>query len=128
MGVFGGWSYDGIAHSFSYEGWDVIGSRALSFQWGENRFAQVGLEAFRPTLESQVGQDFEPRPSFQRGDPLVPVVSCFGGLAIYRMGCLSAAEYGGDACEQVGFHKRLRQAGFSQIFLNPSQITLHSPT
>jgi hypothetical protein len=62
---------------------------------------------------------------FRRGVPLQPVWSCFGGLGVYRMECLRAAEYSGEDCEHVYLHRKLRQAGFTRLFLNPSQITLY---
>nr|MBX2877818.1 hypothetical protein [Saprospiraceae bacterium] len=64
---------------------------------------------------------------FQRGKELVPVKSVFGGLAIYRSaGILAGAEYGGEDCEHVMLHQWLRENGFDQQFLNPSQIVLYS--
>jgi hypothetical protein len=63
----------------------------------------------------------------QRGDPLMPVESCFGGLGVYRMACMQACQYGGSDCEHVVFHQRLRQAGYRRLYLNPNQIVLYSP-
>jgi hypothetical protein len=57
----------------------------------------------------------------------VPVVSCFGGLGIYRMACLKAGSYDADDPGHATFHDRLRRAGMGRLFLNPSQIVLHSP-
>lgn len=65
---------------------------------------------------------------FRRGEPLVPVWSCFGGLGIYRTECLSAASYEGSDCEHVTLHRMLRERGYDRLFLNPSQIVLYSPS
>ncbi len=67
------------------------------------------------------------RPVLSRSSarPLQPVWSCFGGLGVYRMECVKAAAYGGDDCEHVVFHRRLRQLGFDRLYLNPSQIVLY---
>jgi hypothetical protein len=65
--------------------------------------------------------------ALSRGDALLPVESCFGGLGVYRMACLNAGEYGGGDCEHVIFHNNLRRAGLNQLFLNPNQIVLYTP-
>ena len=64
--------------------------------------------------------------SLRRGMPLLEVESCFGGLAIYQTRCLLECQYGGEDCEHVTLHRSMRQAGFSRLYLNPSQIVLRS--
>ena len=60
--------------------------------------------------------------------PMLPVESCFGGLGVYRMACLLACSYGGGGdSEHVVFHDRMRRSGLGRLYLNPSQIVLHSP-
>lgn len=51
----------------------------------------------------------------RRGEPLLPVESCFGGLGLYRMAAFLSAEYGGGDCEHVVFHQRLRRSGFDRL-------------
>ena len=57
---------------------------------------------------------------------LVPVTSCFGGLAIYRMemfkaavGCDYDPTYKPTDCEHVAFHSCLRRKGFTRMFIDP---------
>ncbi|MEM9819879.1 MAG: hypothetical protein AAF985_02360 [Bacteroidota bacterium] len=126
-----GFSYDGIAHSFSYPDWDVMASNGILVPPFGNPIAQAlffDAFAFR-----QKGQLTKPdlttinQLQFQRGEALVPVESAFGGLAIYREeGILAGARYGGQDCEHVVLHQWLQQNGFSKQFLNPSQIVLYS--
>jgi hypothetical protein len=61
----------------------------------------------------------------KRGEPLIPMESCFGGLGIYRMDALLSSMYVGGDCEHVPLHRGLKAAGYSRIFLNPSQIVLY---
>lgn len=125
-----GFSYEGLAHTFGGDEWHVVGSNSVSvFPEGlpptEPEFFDAW--AFRhadgttPPL-AEVNRLF-----FRRGDPLVPVGSAFGGLAVYTMEAWrSGARYGGDDCEHVVLHRELRARGFDRQFLNPSQIVLYA--
>jgi hypothetical protein len=132
MDLPGGWSYDGVAHTFGHDDWDFVGSYGLRQRTGrrgdEPPFHHVDVWAFRPARETAARKLVDhTRLQLQRGDPLLPVESCFGGLGVYRMACMQAAAYGGDDCEHVVFHSRLRSIGFDRLFLNPSQIVMYSP-
>jgi len=59
----------------------------------------------------------------------IPVDSCFGGLAMYRMSSLTGAKntshcyYDGAAdCEHVAFHECLRRDGGARLFIDPSMV------
>jgi hypothetical protein len=128
----GGWSYDGIAHSFGGDEWDFVGSyglqRHLDRSAGGLPYSHFDLWAFHPARGTAARKLIDhSKLSLRRGDPLLPVESCFGGLGLYRMVAMKAASYGGSDCEHVVFHQRLRQAGFERMYLNPSQIVLYSP-
>jgi hypothetical protein len=66
-------------------------------------------------------------PRFQNdGSDLVPVTSCFGGLAMYRMeafyasvGCDYDPSFKPTDCEHVAFHACLRRKGFNRMFVDP---------
>jgi hypothetical protein len=126
----GGWSYDGIAHTFGQDDWDFVGSYGVQRCLGRGLapYLHFDLWAFHPARGTAARKLIDhSKLSLRRGEPFLPVESCFGGLGIYRMSCMHAAEYGGSDCEHVVFHDRLRQAGFDRLFLNPSQIVLYSP-
>jgi hypothetical protein len=130
--LMGGWSYDGIAHSFGMDDWDVMGSYGLQLRKDsgavQSPFVHFDVWAFHPARGTAARKLVNHNELLlKRGDPLLPVESSFGGLGLYRMACMQAAEYGGSNCEHVVFHKRLRQAGFDRLYLNPSQIVLYSP-
>ncbi len=126
-----GFSYAGLASSFGYDGWHVMGSNGivapLVADWTTPpmffdawAFRERGREEARPFAVIN-------RLRFRRGEPPLPVWSCFGGLAVYAMAALlSGARYGGADCEHVVLHRELRARGCDQLFLNPSQIVLYS--
>jgi hypothetical protein len=90
-------------------------------------FSYVDVWAFRPlpgTAPTRLPHYNQLK--LERGEKLLPVESCFGGLGVYRMACYASAEYGGGDCEHVVLHERQRQAGFGRHFLNPSQIVLYT--
>jgi hypothetical protein len=124
-----GWSYDGVAHSFGSGEWDFVGSYGIIYQRQRlipNKALHYDVWAFRPLgsfepLDSRAGNDM----SWRRGDALLPVNSCFGGLGLYRMPAWLAARYQGGDCEHVPLHREMRERGFSRLYLNPSQIALY---
>lgn len=125
----GGFSYDGIAHTFGQEDWDSVGSYGIVYKrlgLRPNCAIHYDAWAFR------ADDEFRPLSSrlvnamhFRRGAPMVPVASCFGGLGVYRMEAFLAGRYGGGDCEHVALHRQMREAGHARIFLNPSQITIY---
>jgi hypothetical protein len=129
MDLEGGWSPDGVASTFAEESWDFVGSNGIVFRrrgWRVNAIAQYDAWAYRENL------DFEPLTTkhvntliYQRGEPFVPLPSCFGGLGVYRMDAYLAGEYRGGDIEHVSFHRSMRERGFDQTFLNPSQLVIY---
>ena len=132
LDVPGGFSYDGIAHTFSTRDWDFVGSYSLMQHLGRDSdgppFQHFDIWAFRPAHGTAARKLVDhTRLTLERGDPLLRVESCFGGLGVYRMACMQAAEYGGGDCEHVVLHSRLRSLGFDRLFMNPNQIVMYSP-
>lgn len=126
----GGWSYDGLANTFGHDDWDFVGSYGLIRR---NRgqlsdLLQFDAWAFRAVGHPQPHSNIEINSMvFERGEPLLPVLSCFGGMAVYRMQAWMSAEYGGPDTEHAVLHDRMRRQGYGRMFLNPSQIALYSP-
>jgi hypothetical protein len=125
----GGWSYDGIANTFGHDDWDFVGSFGVIYRrdrLAPNQIAQYDAWAFREDEEfTPISTAIVNSIVFERGEPLQPVSSCFGGLGVYRMPAYAAGAYDGSDVEHVTFHRRIRQMGFTETFLNPSQITLY---
>jgi hypothetical protein len=125
-----GFSYEGIANTFGHDGWDMVGSNGIQMRTlptGESFVVQFDSWAFRETgAPGPHGLRGTAARWWRRGEPLVPLDSCFGGLAIYRMEALRAgARYAGTDCEHVPLHRRMRELGFGRVFLNPSQIVIY---
>jgi hypothetical protein len=129
LDVAGGWSEDGVANSFGQRDWDFIGTNGLIYRREGlriNALRQYDMWALRlderltpiPTAQAR-------RHVYHRGEPLVPVTSCFGGMGIYRMEAFRQGRYGAEDCEHAVFHRHLIEAGFSRLFLNPSQILVY---
>ena len=129
MDLAGGFSYDGIAHSFGSQPWDVVGSYGIIYR-RQKRQPDLALHydvwAFRrfgsyAEVDGHEGNLF----AWRRGEALLPVYSCFGGLAIYRMPAWLSAQYAGGDCEHIGLHREMRDRGYDRQYLNPSQIVLY---
>ncbi len=129
LDVAGGWSEDGVANSFGQRDWDFIGTNGLIYRREGlriNALRQYDMWALRlddrltPIPTAQAGQHV-----YHRGEPLVPVTSCFGGMGVYRMEAFRQGCYGAADCEHAVFHRHLIEAGFPRLFLNPSQILVY---
>lgn len=61
---------------------------------------------------------------FSINDDLVPVLSCFGGMAFYKRDFIKDCRYKSvrNDCEHVTFHQCLREKHEGKIFLNPAQV------
>lgn len=62
------------------------------------------------------------------GSNLVPVNSCFGGMAFYKKNIINSCEYNSidNDCEHVPFHECLKDKNNGRIFMNPSQVIRYS--
>lgn len=127
--VQGGFSIDGVASSFGHPGWDFIGSNGLICRRDGlrmNALRQYDTWALRfdaaltPLSTATAGGIV-----YDRGAPLVPVTSCFGGLGIYAMDAYAAGRYGTDDLEHATFHRTMIAAGYPRLFLNPSQLVIY---
>lgn len=126
----GGWSYDGIANTFGQQTeWDFAGSNGIIYKDYEGvigRPLYYDAWAFRwhtswnPVFARQINPRYWPR-----GEPMLRVNSCFGGLGIYKTEAMLIAEYDGSDCEHVPFHRRMTDAGMDKLYMNPSQIVCY---
>lgn len=130
LDLLGGWSYHGIFNSLGQSHrWDIVGSNSMIYQedGGSPRRLFYDSWAFRPLDHPEALSDSEVNLyTFRRGEPLVQVNSCFGGLAIYKTHFLSEnINYDETDCDHPTLHNALIERGY-KIFLNPSQITLYN--
>ena len=108
-----GWDMRGVFDSFSkIDKWDVACSNGVR-TWDSD---MADLFAFR------VGGLSSNTTTYPAGGPLVPVTSCFGGMAFYKKYFTKGCRYiaNGD-CEHVSFNSCAIENG-ARIVMNPSQI------
>jgi len=125
----GGWSFDGIANTYGHGGWDFVGSYGVIYKrlgLRPNCLCHYDAWAFRNN------SDYQPLSSrhvnalhWHRGEPMVRVYSCFGGLGIYRTEAFLSGRYDGQDCEHIALHRQMCANGYRRTFLNPSQITIY---
>mgnify|MGYP002623631743 CR=1 FL=1 len=123
-----GFSYQGLLSTFGYEAWHVVGSNGILELDSESAPIFYDAWAFRRPGED-AAPPFEQTNALvlRRGEPPFPVWSSFGGLAVYAREALrSGCRYGGDDCEHAVLHRRLRKRGYSEQYLNPSQIVRYA--
>jgi hypothetical protein len=131
MDILAGFSYAGICHTFGHTLWDFVGSygvlfrrtKVLGLRCGPVRPIQYDAWAYRSLNDdTALSTATVNAMHWERGDELVPVNSCFGGLGVYRMEALLRSRYEGGDCEHVSFHRTMRQQGLTRLYLNPAQI------
>lgn len=127
--VHGGFSIDGIASSFGQPGWDFVGSNGLICR--RQGLAMNTLRQY-DTWALRFDGTLTPLPTavaggmvYERGEPLVPVTCCFGGLGIYTMDAFRRGSYSGPDLEHANFHRSLITHGLDRLFLNPSQLVIY---
>jgi hypothetical protein len=127
--VEGGWSADGIASTFGSDSWDFVGSNGVIYKrkgWHANATVQYDAWAYREHADFRpLTTRFVNNKTFYRGQPLIPLPSCFGGLGVYRTEAYLAGTYCGPDIEHVAFHRSIRELGYDATFLNPSQIVVY---
>lgn len=131
--LIGGYSYEGILNSLSFD-FNVMASNSILMRYhNESNFVEqlyYDAWAFRKIGQETKHKDEEVNIlKLPKGGYPFNVNSAFGGLAIYKGDLLTSGKfkYTNADCDHVTIHKQMRQAGHS-IQLNPSQITLYSPS
>ena len=125
----GGWSYDGVAHTFAHDSWDFVAANGIIFRrrWLQpNSFVQYDAWAYRDDA------DFTALTTKQvnyirycRGEQMRPIFSAFGGVGLYRMPAYLAGHYEGSDVEHVTFHQSLHRQGYCRTFLNPNLFAVY---
>lgn len=123
LDLLGGWSYTGLLNSLSYkDNTSCFGSNSIYYREKERLYYDTWAYLDH-NKQSETDKNLL---MFHRGQSLVPVTSCFGGMMIYPSSILeNDIQYTNEHCDHVTLNKQLTQLGYN-IFLNPSQITLYS--
>lgn len=127
---------DGVINSMALaDQWDVVCSNSISLspklKWRYHdtyALVELGKESVPQTEESI--RENAMRWSFLReGQPLIPVYSAFGGLAIYRYEAIKSLRYWvalnhdkrvEARNEHFTFFQDIRARGFTRIYINPA--------
>lgn len=122
----------GIEHSFAfYDKWDSVCSNGIFTEEGRmwDCFAfrseefPCGLNDM-PSKEYWESYIYQLAKVYPVNTDLLPVHSCFGGLAIYKKRFIEGCKYDSENedCEHVAFKKCMREKNGARIFMNPSQM------
>lgn len=127
--LIGGWSVDGIANTIGQSNWDFVGSNGMIYKRGgfkSNRLIHYDAWAYR--VDSEMAPITTCKVNairHRRGEPMIKLPSCFGGLGIYTYEAFRKGIYEGEDIEHVGFHRSLIRSGLDRLYLNPNQIVLY---
>ena len=119
--ILGGYSYEGILHSLSYN-FDITTSNGLIYQNEQKLYydtwAYRRLDHPEPHISGEINML-----NYSRGEEPIKVLSAFGGTAIYKSEVLLGDEkYLSGDCDHVTLHKQLNR----DVWINPSQIVLYN--
>jgi hypothetical protein len=127
-----GWDMRGLFHSFSkITDWDAVCSNGIFTKNGRmwDMFAFRNKQYPENLTHPDYWSKIVPRGQkiYLAGTELVPVQSCFGGLAFYKKLFINGCEYKSvdNDCEHIAFHQCLTE-NQGRIFMNPSQILRYS--
>lgn len=129
--ILGGFSYEGIANSFSYD-WNVCGSNSIMYRQHENIIQRIYYDTWAMrrlgSFNDICGEEANLQ-IFNRGESPLHLYSAFGGLAIYdKMFEHECVVYSDEDCDHVTAHKHMIEKLNAKIIMNPSQIVLYTGT
>jgi glycosyltransferase involved in cell wall biosynthesis len=125
----GGWSYHGLLNSIGHAKWDIIGSNGINYftingKHGKGYYDTWALRKFGNF--TVLPEPHDVIPVYDRGEKMLRVNSCFGGMAIYKPYFLfENFNYTEADCDHPTLHYNLIHKGYD-IYVNPSQIVLYT--
>lgn len=140
MDMFYGIDVRGIYDSFSkIDRWDMVCSNGILSSTGKmyDAFAFRNEEFPYSPKEYQLktGKDYWSAKNittiqkiYNPEQDLIPVYSCFGGMALYKRHLFADCAYDSEDedCEHVALHNCMRKKHNARIFLNPAQLMRYS--
>lgn len=121
-----GWDARGIADSFSkINDWEAVCSNGSLRPYTNmyDTFAFLNLEPNKCTHNEHFNKCNHTK-RYKVDEPLVPVGSCFGGIAFYKREFIKGCRYEShdEDCEHIAFHQCMINKNHGRMFLNPSQF------
>lgn len=125
-----GFDIRGIENSFAkIDKWDAVCSNGVfaedrmydAFAFRSDEFPYTPNEVGQKKYWNEVVGKIQRR--YMPNEALVPVHSCFGGLAFYKRDKMHNCVYGSveNDCEHIAFHRCIRN-NYGTIMMNPSQM------
>jgi len=130
MDMYRGWDIRGIYDTFSqFSNWQAVCANGLDMQTGTRMYDAFSFRSDEYPHEPEE-KDYWTNivPNMQKvypvNTPLIPVKSCFNGLAFYKRKYISGCRYDSinEDCEHIAFHQCIRDKNGGEMYLNPSMI------
>ncbi|MCC2646039.1 MAG: hypothetical protein K0R02_104 [Rickettsiaceae bacterium] len=124
-----------LQDSFSkFNRWDAVCSNGISNKKGEmyDMFAFRNEEFPWKPEDAPITYGSKILNKGQRAYPinsdLIPVDSCFGGMALYKRNYIKGCKYDSinNDCEHIHFHQCIKEKNNGKMFMNPSQVIRYS--
>ncbi len=125
------WRIDGVITTFGHDprSWDMMGANGVQARPNETLTYYDTFALIEKNGLSYKIKEFKNLPEINSS--LQPVMTCFGGIGVYKMESILAGQrysiYKIDdkvCSEQCGIHINMAKAGFEKIFINPSMVVL----
>lgn len=127
--------FDGVMKSFAISDyWDVVCANGTSLSpklrrryYDAYALVELGKEEI-PQTEEMIRENSLKWSFMKEGQPLIPVYSAFGGLAIYRYDAIKSIRYRVSInhdkrvqvrTEHFNIYKDIRAKGYNRIYINP---------
>lgn len=130
LDILGGWSYEGIMHSLSFD-FDFMGANSILLENNCRYYYDCFALRWEEINKKEITQNGQwiNQAELEKGQKIIPVKSCFGGIGIYRNPTIfSSLRYQDWDCDHVTLHSQMIDKGINKLYLNPSLITLYNRT
>jgi hypothetical protein len=122
------WRMNGVLNSLGHDGWDMIGANGIQMRTKDHVYYDTF--ALIEKTYNTFGKG-ESKEAIQFNTNLIRVISCFGGIGLYKTKALLAAKkyqvYRKETSylsEQCGIHLNMAVAGHDKIFINPNMVVI----
>jgi len=130
MDMYRGWDVRGIYDTFSqFNNWQAICANGLDPETGKKMYDSFAFRSdeFPHGMEVEdYWSKFAPlaQKIYPINTPLIPVKSCFNGLAFYKREFIAGCRYDSinEDCEHIAFNQCIKDKNGGKMYLNPSMI------
>lgn len=123
------WRLDGVIHSIGVKDWDMLGANGIQIKKDGSLTYYDTFALIETNGQTYQLQEFKSTPPLN--GKLMKVMTCFGGIGLYRTKALLAGKrysiysVSDKICsEQCGIHVNMSVAGFDKIYINPGMVVI----